>query len=107
MGQNMGRVSAAVRPLTMTGVIFHFNPRTTNNARNKNNKRRAPVTLDRTANNCVIFTCGDSLGENIVPTPYTPVNSHVYNFNIYNSGGYLLADPALGPSGLAAAGNVF
>lgn len=62
---------------------------------------KTPVVLNPAANNCVLVCFGDSLGENIVPTPFTPVNANCLNFNIYNGGTYALADPALGCSGKA------
>lgn len=98
--QTMAISASAPDPFAMTEFIFNGNGATFyGNQGNNVIDGKTPVALNPAANNCVLVTFGDSLGENIVPTPYTPVNANVLNFNIYNGGTYALADPALGCSG--------
>lgn len=66
------------------------------NIGNYNLAGKTPVTLDKTQNNGIFVTIGDSLGCNVAPSAFTPVNANVLNFCIYNGATYAAVDPQLG-----------
>ena len=91
-------------------IVTEFMPAGSSNAGNYNLKGKTAVTLDNTQNNGVIVTFGDSLGGNVVTSAFTPVNSNVLNFCIYNGATYNAVDPVLGCSmggGVLGTGNMF
>lgn len=57
---------------------------------------RTEVACAQSMKTGVIVVIGQSLSVNTVPTPYTPVNDHVDQLNIYTGKCYKLQDPLLG-----------
>jgi lysophospholipase L1-like esterase len=72
------------------------------NAGNKSIDGKTAVRLDLSLNNCVLAIFGESHASNVVTSAYTPSNSGVLNFNIYNGGTYSAVDPLLGCSNAAS-----
>ena len=103
----IAQTAASGTPDLFSLLEYIWNESQKNNAGNKVTKGKTRVVFDPNANNCILVTLGDSLGVNIIPTPYTPSNPNVLNFNIYDGLTYKAADPLLGCSGIAPAGNMF